>query len=195
MPLPLTIRSVSHSPSSGGKTASSLYQPMNILDGEVSVNPKSDLWRAHGLSLKYPLASIRGSMPKTAISLFMGEVLYRTVRETLVADDDFYSWCEQSVLTLDALGEDFANFHILFLLGLASALGFRPTAESLAPFAGENCRLLGQFLETGPAEAMLIPLSGSRRADVCRSIVKYLEYHTESRIEVRSLDVLHELFT
>ena len=180
--------------SRGGKTSSSLYQPMTILDCEVSINPKSDLWRAHALSMKYPLASLRGNVAKTAISLFMSEVLYRTVRDGSMADDDFYRWCEQAVLTLDALGDDFSNFHIVFLLGLASALGFRPSHEALAPYAGENHALIGQFLTSGTAEAMLIKLSGTRRADICRSIVKYLEYHTDSHIEIRSLDVLHELF-
>ena len=44
--------------SRGSKTSSSLYQPMSILDCEVSINPKSDLWRAHALSMKYPLTRI-----------------------------------------------------------------------------------------------------------------------------------------
>lgn len=180
--------------SRSAKTSGSLYQPMTVLDCEVSINPKSDLWRAHNLALKHPLASVRSSMPKTAISLFMSEVLYRTVRESLQEDDAFFAWCERSILTLDALGEDYQNFHILFLLGLAAALGFRPSEESLAPYVGEDYRLVGQFLTSSTAQAMLIPLNGARRAGLCRSILKYLEYHTDAKIDVKSLDVLHELF-
>lgn len=181
--------------SRGGRTAAGMFSPMNILDCEVSVNTKSDLWRMQNLSLRHPLLSIRSSMQKTAISMFMSEVLYRTVRESVSGGDaDFFSWCEQSVLTLDALESDYANFHLVFLLGLASALGFRPTMETLAPYAGENYKVLEQFLKADVAGAMLVGLSGARRAELCRSIIKYLEHHTESRIDIKSLDVLHELF-
>ncbi|MBQ9184754.1 MAG: DNA repair protein RecO C-terminal domain-containing protein [Bacteroidales bacterium] len=180
--------------SRGGKTSAGLFSPMNILDCEVTPNTKSDLWRLHSPALRHPLMSIRSSIPKTSISLFMSEVLYRTVREPVADDSGLFNWCEQSVLTLDALESDYSNFHLVFLLGLAAALGFRPTAESMAPYAGENFLLLKEFLTTDTAGAMLISLSGSRRADLCRCILKYLEHHTESRIEVKSLDVLHELF-
>ena len=46
---------------------------------------------------------------------------------------------------------------LLFLLGLAAALGFRPSEESLAPYVGEDYRLVGQFLTSSTAEAMLKP--------------------------------------
>ena len=182
--------------SRGGKTSAALFSPMNIVDCEVFVNTRSTLWRMHSPSLAYPLVSLRGSMPKTAIGMFMSEVLYRTVRESMTGyDTRLFSWCEQSVLTLDALNQDYANFHLYFLLGLAGALGFMPTMESLASYAGENLEVLRRFLEADVAQAMLIELSGSRRAEICRSIIRYLEHHTESRIDIKSLDVLHELFT
>ena len=41
---------------------------------------------------------------------------------------------------------------------------------------------------------MLIPLSGADRNKIAEDILRYLEFHTESSINVRSLRVLHELF-
>ena len=124
----------------------------------------------------------------------MSEVLYRTVREGMAEQGELFRWVEQSFLTLDVLGDDYANFHIVFLLGLASALGFRPTAESMAPFAGDDYDLIEAFLGSATSEAMMIQLNGHRRAGLCRTIVKYLEFHTEASIELKSIDVLHELF-
>ena len=41
---------------------------------------------------------------------------------------------------------------------------------------------------------MLIPLSGQVRNDLASSLIRYLEFHTESTINIRSLAVLRELF-
>ena len=65
-------------PKGGGMA---LFQPLSVLDAEVVENPKSDLWRAHAFSASHPLAGIRTSPAKNAMTLFMSEVLYRTVRD------------------------------------------------------------------------------------------------------------------
>lgn len=45
------------------------------------------------------------------------------------------------------------------------------------------------------AESMLIPLTGPVRNDLASSLIRYLEFHTESAINIRSLAVLRELFS
>ena len=44
------------------------------------------------------------------------------------------------------------------------------------------------------AEAMLMPLSGADRNAIAESILKYIEFHTESAVNVRSLAVLREIY-
>ena len=170
-----------------------LYQPLSIVDAEVVENPRSDLWRVRGLSAGYPLTGIRTSPGTNAITLFMAEVLYRTVREG-ANEGDLFVWCERSILTLDALEGDFANYHLLFLLEFAAALGFSPSLEDLMPFAGEYLAPLRALLQADFGACMLVPLSGATRSEIARILLKYLGYHTETRIEVRSLRVLQELF-
>jgi hypothetical protein len=41
---------------------------------------------------------------------------------------------------------------------------------------------------------MIIPLTGADRKEIAEDLLRYLEFHTESTIAVRSLDVLHEVF-
>ena len=41
---------------------------------------------------------------------------------------------------------------------------------------------------------MLIPLSGEVRNSLCEILIRYLEFHTEQPIRVKSLDVLRELY-
>ena len=65
----------------GAKAKMAFYLPLNILELSVTENPKSDLWYARPVAAKYPLLGIRNNVFKNAISLFMAEVIYRTVKD------------------------------------------------------------------------------------------------------------------
>lgn len=177
-------------PKGGGMA---LFQPLSVLDAEIKENPRSDLWRVHALSASHPLTGIRTSAAKNAMTLFMSEVLYRTIRDG-AREEGLFEWCERSILTLDALEGDYANFHLRFLLEFAAALGFSPSLEDLMPFAGERLGELKALLRSDFGACMLIPLSGEIRSEIAEILLRYLGYHTETRIEARSLRVLRELF-
>ncbi|MGN0202378.1 MAG: DNA repair protein RecO [Candidatus Cryptobacteroides sp.] len=175
------------------RTAMALFLPLNILEAEVTENPKSELWFARNFTCISPLNGIRSSLYKNTMSLFMSEVLFRVVREQS-SGDTLADWLKGQILTLDALEGDFSNFHLLFLLGLCSALGFSPGMEDLSPFVGEMYRSVEDLLTKPFEEALLVPMSGAGRNEVAESILKYIAHHTESRVNVRSLSVLRDVF-
>ncbi len=177
-----------------GKGASlALFQPLSIVDAEITENPRSELWRASRFTQARPLVSLRTDPSKNAITLFLSEVLYRAVRDGM-AEEGLYDWCERSILTLEALEKDYANFHLRWLLELAAAMGFEPSAEDLSPFAGERFKDVKALLDANFEEAMLLPLSGERRSELCEVFIRYLSHHSESTLDIRSLRVLRELF-
>jgi len=188
------------------KTAMALFLPLNILQAEVTENPKANLWYARNFVSITPLNGIRGNIHKNTMTLFMSEVLYRVVKDQ-TNEDGLADWLKGQILTLDALQSDFANFHLLFLLNLCAALGFDPDAAGLAPFvtschpercegssSGQNLRSLEALLSLPFTEALLLPLTGADRNAIAESILKYIEYHTESAVNVRSLAVLREIY-
>lgn len=175
----------------GGSRA--LYLPFSILDAEVIENRKSDLWRLRALSAVHPLNGIRSSFDKNAITLFMSEVLWRVVQDG-AAEEGLYNWCERSILTLDALEGNFANYHLRWLMELAGALGFSPSFEGLAPFAEENLHEISDLLSLGLPEFLVYPLDGSRRSAIAGSLLRYLSAHLEIPLNIRSLAVLGELY-
>lgn len=178
---------------SAGKSGTmARYLPLNILEAEVSENRKSDLWRMHGASTAYPLSGLRRSIAKNAICLFMSEVLYRAVREG--TEDGLYNWCRNSILTLDAMEADFSNYHLRFLLELAVCMGFSPEAEDLEPFIGEYAPQANSLLHLDFASCMLMKLNGKTRNAIAEGLVRYLGYHLDYPLNIRSLPVLRELF-
>ena len=175
------------------RTPMSLFLPLNILEADVTESPKSTLWRAGAVTARYPLGGIRSNIHKNTMTLFMSEVLYRAVKDG-AREEGLYEWCERSILTLDAMERDYSNYHLRFLLEFASALGFSPSAESLAPFAGQYYRLLSDFVRAPFAESMLMPMNGEVRNALSEILLKYLAHHSESSLNVQSLKVLRELY-
>ena len=176
-----------------GKKTMSLYLPLNILEADVVESTKSTLFTAKNVVLRHPLLGIRNDVFKNSMTMFMSEVLYRVVKDG-THEEGLYEWCEKVILLLDAISSDFSNFHIHFLLEFTVALGFRPEARDLEPFTREHSERVQKFMREPFAESMLIPMSGSVRNEIAEGILRYIEYHTESTLNVNSLKVLHELF-
>ena len=175
------------------RTAMALFLPLNILEAEVTENPKANLWYARNFVSVNPLNGIRSNIHKNTMTLFMSEVLYRVVKDQ-TNEDGLADWLKGQILTLDALQSDFANFHLLFLLNLCAALGFDPDPAGMAPFADKHIVHIQELLKSPFAEALLLPLSGVDRNAIAESILKYIEYHTESAVNIRSLAVLREIY-
>lgn len=176
-----------------GKRLMSLFLPLNILEADVQESTKSTLFTARNLTSRHPLLGIRSNVFKNSMTMFMSEVLYRVIKEG-AAEQGLYEWCERNILLLDAVRDDFSNFHLRFLLELAVALGFSPESRDLQPFVGDHYPTVERFMQTSFAESMLIPLNGTVRNEIAEEILRYIEFHTESSLRVNSLKVLRDLF-
>ena len=176
-----------------GKKVMSLLLPLNILEAEITESTKSTLYTARNLTSRHPLVGIRNNIYKNTMTMFLSEVIYRTIKEG-AQEHDLFEWCRGQILLLSAMESDFSNFHIRFLLELSVALGFSPETSDLMPFVEENYTIVSQFMTASFAESMLIPLSGQVRNKICEDVLRYIEYHTESTLTINSLMVLRELF-
>ncbi|MBR5299381.1 MAG: recombination protein O N-terminal domain-containing protein [Bacteroidales bacterium] len=177
----------------GKKSTMSLFLPLNVLEADIIETNKSTLFTARNLTAKHPLLGIRNNMFKNSMTMFMSEVLYRVVKDG-ANEQGLFEWCEKDILLLDAIQADFSNFHIRFLLELTVALGFSPESQDLIPFVGEHYPFVEKFMTLPFADSMLIPLNGPVRNEIAEEILRYIEYHTESSVNVNSLKVLRELF-
>ena len=176
-----------------GKKVMSLLLPLNILEAEITESTKSTLYTARNLTSRHPLVGIRNNIYKNTMTMFLSEVIYRTIKEG-AQEYGLFEWCRGQILLLSAMESDFSNFHIRFLLELSVALGFSPETSDLMPFVEENYTTVSQFMTASFAESMLIPLSGQVRNKICEDVLRYIEYHTESTLTINSLKVLRELF-
>lgn len=176
----------------GRKTSLSLVQPLSIVEAEIIVSRHSQLYQIKKLVAKYQLTGIRTDIYKNAITMFLSEVLFKTVREGCY-EDGLYEAVERNILLLDSVHSEFSNFHIHFLLELVIRLGFNPQGEDIQIMAQEYYPVISKFMNSDFAEAMLIPLSGENRKNIAETILRYIEYHIDYQLNINSLNVLHEL--
>ena len=176
-----------------GKRLMSLFLPLNILEADIIETTKSTLFTARNLMTRHPLMGIRSNIFKNSITMFMSEVLYRVIKEG-GNEPGLYDWCERNILLLDAIQTDFSNFHLRFLLELAVELGFSPELSDLHPFVNDHYRIVEHMMRGTFAETMLIPMNGQLRNEIAEEVLRYIEFHTDSTLNINSLKVLRDLF-
>lgn len=175
------------------KPRMAMLLPLNIVEAQVSENPRSTLLMAKNFSSIYPLASLRGNIFKNAITLFLSEVVFKTIKDGVV-EEGLYQWLRSEIMLLDALEGNYSNFHLHFLLDFAAHLGFAPSKEDLMPFAEDNLDNIEALLTLPFPEAMLLPLNGQVRNEIAVELLRYIEFHSEGSININSLRVLREIF-
>ncbi len=205
------VQGIKSSHGRGNKGA--LLQPMFILEFEGLESPKAEMHRIREMRSALALHSIPFDVRKSTVALFMAEMLYRLVREVEPNSPLFDFVCD-SVVALDGMTEGVANFHLWFMVALSRHLGFYPGNEysslhwfdiregSFTPvmplhgiaFSRENSELLGQLMDT-PADGISgIALGRGRRVDFLNSMLTYFGYHLDAVRDIRSVDILREVF-
>ena len=97
-----------------------------------------------------PLNNLKTDIRKGAISLFMCELLLKTVRESS-PDPSVFSFLANSVMFLDAVDEGCENFHLHFAVNLCKVLGYMPEdnySEASPHFNFANGKFSGDYTES-----------------------------------------------
>jgi len=122
----------------------SFFQPFTLIDLEIDVNPKRDLQRIKEIGLDHPFQSIPFDPVKSALALFLSEILYKTLKEE-EPNPPLFEYLYHAIQFLDLKEKGVANFHLAFLINLTKYLGFYPIND----YSETNCifdPLNGKFL-------------------------------------------------
>jgi len=202
----------------GGKSRlrASLVQPLFLLDIEAYPERRSGaMCRAKEFRASTPLQSLPFDVTKNVIALFVGEVLYKLVREE-EQNAPLFDFLHRHILLLDQLEQGVSNFHLYFLAQLARHLGFFPGNDysghlpyfdmqngvfvPFEPKHGEymdrrTSSLLGQLLSADCEGLKTIATNREQRSVLLRMLLDYYCTHLGMANPIRSLAVLEEVFS
>lgn len=184
--------------SHGGRKSSvphTLFQPLALLNVEWTESRRSTLIKpTAALPLHIPYG-IQGDPVRTALALFLADIL-RAILRNEPSSPELFSYCEYAIRWLDAADErSVSNFHIAFLVRLTHLLGIAPSKEEVSAV----CPAIYQpyterLLRINLSNQHLYRFTRQQRAEFLRLILLYYHLHLPSFPELKSVEVLTELF-
>ncbi|MEA3477344.1 MAG: DNA repair protein RecO [Bacteroidota bacterium] len=191
----------------------SLFQPLFLLEMEVYYKQKSSLQNIKEARSAYVFTSIPFDVRKSSIVLFLSDVLTKAIKEE-ETNRELFHYLDSKIRQLDMQKEDFADFHIYFMVHLSRYLGFFPQGK-YHPQGQVFDMQEGVFTRNRPAHAYHIdpPLSEyfsiiihhplyvssikmnrDERNMLLEKLIAYYHLHHEGLQDIQSHVVLKEIF-
>ena len=192
-----------------------LFQPLFILDLVYYKKESRSMQVLKEFSVAYSPLDIYADIKKSCIAVFLGEVLSSVLREES-PHPGLYDFIEESVRFFDGCKAGLANFHIAFLIGLSSYLGFEPGYRDnisnryfdmvngiFVPFPPVHGNyadpvisgILADFFSTTYDHMGEIRLTGTLRDDVLETLLRYFSIHLPGLKKINSLGIMKEIFS
>jgi DNA repair protein RecO (recombination protein O) len=192
-----------------------LFQPMFVLDLEIYYKASREIQLLKEFSVSFAPHEIHSDIRKSCVAMFLGEILTSVLKEES-PHGDMFDYIEESIIYFDRCKENYANFHIAFLAGLSSFMGFEPSPRTdsdnlffdmvngvfvpLPPVHGnyatrEVSDFLAVFFSSSYDTAGRISLTGIARNEILETLVRYYSLHLPGLKRINSLEVLKEVFS
>lgn len=201
-----------HAKKSTGKA--NLLQPLFQLAMEVDHRQARELQHAREIRIRHPYQTIPYHIIKSSQAIFIAEILYKVLKEE-ESRPELYQFLSNSFRIFDLLQEGEANFHLSFLVQLTRYLGFAPTSnysqensvfdmasgdfirnKPVHPYFWDppESEVLSGFIHTPYEEIRTIALTSARRNLLLVKMIDYFSLHLGIRLQIKSLDILREMF-
>lgn len=191
-----------------------LLRPLNVVELVMDYKPMQQMHRIRELHLAHCYTTLPYDPMKEAVALFLSEFLHGALRQE-VKNEALYHYILYSMQWFDVTSRGVANFHIAFLMRLSFYLGFWPSVEAdealpyfdlrdgvmtdTPPLHGfflkdEEAAILPMLLRMNLRNMHLFRLNRQQRGRILDILTRYYRLHVPEFRELRSLDVLRELF-
>lgn len=185
------------------------FQPLSLIDVAVSERENKSLQNLSKVEYNHVCRSIPFSIEKTSIAFFLAEILGKVLEEQN-EDVGLFEFVSHSIKDLDEQ-EDCSSFHLFFLTELTRYLGFFPQNVD-EELAGYFDTLNGLFTNLQPNNEFYIKLDEKRllqqlfsntkvnlnneqRKELLSQLLDYYSLHHFNLKNLKSFDVLKELFS
>ncbi|MBC2843668.1 DNA repair protein RecO [Winogradskyella flava] len=194
-----------------GQTKTVYFQALSQLQIVENFKPNQSLHGVKEVKPNYIYKSLHTNIYKSAIVLFLAEILSNVLKEE-ENNDGLYNYIKTALQYLDN-EEQYSNFHLLFLLKLTQYLGFQPEKRtsnlsyfnlesgvfeavntSIYSISGQNLTLLKRLLGINFDALHTIKVSAKQRREFLNMLLHYFELHLDGFKKPKSLQVLNDVF-
>lgn len=197
------------------KAQKAYLQPLSIVEVETTQKENKTLHTLKSIKIDAPFQSIPFNVYKSAMAFFIAEFLYKVIKEE-ETNQNLFNFVKSSLLFFDEKAEKFSNFHLLFLAQLTEYFGFQPQLETYKintyfnlqdgdfstiqpnhPFyiGVFNTALLKEVFESDFNQMDKLILTKSQRKEVLSALIDYYSIHVNNLSNLKSRQVLEEIFS
>ena len=196
------------------------FQPLSIIEAQVSVNPTRDLHIPSAVTRTEIWRTLYYEPMKMTVAMFLSEFLNRLLHDS-PSEPTLWDFIMQSVKLLDTTDDEtsIANFHITFLVSLMRMTGIFPDLEGYTegmefdmksgrmvfPFSlqtgswglridAEKTTILPTLIRINYANSRHFRFNGRERSEILDGILRYFGCHFPGCDRLKSLEILKELF-
>ncbi len=200
--------------SKNSKNKASLLQPLFLVDLVAYHKQSSNLHRVKEIKSSQIYQELSLDIVKSTMTIFLAEILYKSISEE-ESYPEMFDFIKNSLLYFDLMEVGFSNFHIWFLLRLTEYLGFLPDMKRVGfqnwfdmkkgeivsfqpshPFYAnkDNTEFLVDLAVLKIHELAAYKIPRKMRDSLISNVVDYYHLHFENLGEIKSLNVLREVF-
>jgi len=192
----------------------SLFYAMSALDLEVEHRNLREIQRIKEAKATFPQISLLTNPVKSTIAIFIAELTGKVVVETQ-ENRLLFDYLLHSAEILELTEKPCSNFHLVFMVGLTRFLGIFPVGSAYQngmyfnlrdgvfsekrpahpDFLGtEDSYALSKILRINYENMSAYRFSRDERKSLIENMIHYYRLHLSGFGEIRSLEVLHEVF-
>jgi len=197
----------------GARIKQNLFAPLSIIQVVANHKEGEGLRIIRDASCEYHLNGIASDMGKTAVGIFISELLSRAISAQM-ADKNLYAFIEQSILNLNDTTGPISGFPLAFTIGLTRLLGFGPlnnfsnSSTFFDMMGGNFCPLpaghpyylssplsdnLSEVLTALNAGVSYLIVSNEIRNQLLAKMLVYFRLHIPAFGEVKSVNILSDV--
>lgn len=193
----------------------SMMRPLTLLDLDTTHRENKGLQRIKEFRRAYTYKSIPFDTMKSAIAIFILEVVTKSLKEH-DANEDMFHFVYDCFVHLDEIEVMNNDFHLQFLVHYSVYLGFPPQGEysTLTPYFDmqegyftsrssvsslvlnkEQSEYISHLANSNMLQPLDIRLHRGHRQELLHHLLKYYNMHLEGFTGLRSPEVLEMLFS
>ncbi|MDR1583449.1 MAG: DNA repair protein RecO [Prevotellaceae bacterium] len=187
--------------------------PLSLIDFESSGRQNAEIQYLKEFVFSPLLLEISTDVRKSSIAMFIGEFLYKVLKDE-DSSSVLFEYISNSICLLDMLRDGVSNFHLYFMVQLSKYMGFSILAnksdydyfdikyckfvftQPLHPqyFDKENTKILSHLLILPSNQLNRLKLTGEQRINFANCMLDFYSSRFDHTLIIKSLNVLHEIF-
>jgi DNA repair protein RecO (recombination protein O) len=194
--------------------AYNLFQPLSLIELVAYIKKLGGLHRVADAAAHPSFQSIPYDIIKTTVAIFLGEVLYRSIKEE-EANPELFHFVSNAIQLYDLHTEIVSGFHLCFMMQLTRYLGIYPGGRysAITPWFDlqegqftdekpvrhpyfllpESAKNFDRLLEVSLENSGSLGLNGIERRNLLSHLVLYYELHHTQGAHIRSHQILAEV--